>query len=497
MTQAQVQTGYVYPSAGVRILIPLVVSAFMEEASGVPMRDFSDYNIGVSVGSVPAAAFSFSDPKDPSKPLFRARDVLYTTFATAHAMFDRDPRSVMINNVWRDVPTLLGTLAKGWLGKHIMGQVESRRPSESASRYDPSVLEASLLKRFGDRPLSDAQKTFFIIAHGINARSPHLFGHVDHKQFPWTPDVDLHLNKMPLHDDESVVEAILSATAIPGIIGYRKSGRLSDHFMDAGQFSAPSFFALMEDMHDLAETRLKTEHNRSLSARSAFQKVASIGRAKEPPPTLVSRLVYMGVGDDTAFDFDINPAHGIVPQAQNIVRAAGDHVRHFSNTHIEKRFGRISEQHTGQPALRSIDANIVPQTDDERASFPAPDITDGRIQNLMRLMAFGRKVAIDNRDAICDEITLRAKTLEARGTYTPAQAAAVIERVSTYRDASAAAALCDKIVFAQDHAGEVLASEGVSVTQAAEPQAGNGGNGLGWIPAAISNRVASAVFSII
>jgi|GEM_PF-4696894 len=466
--QAQVQTGFVFPSAGVRILIPLVVSAFMEEASGQSMNALSDYNIGVSVGSVPASAFSFSDPIDSENPKFTAREVLYSTFAVAHMMFARDPKQVFTNNVWRDATVMARQFLARGIGKYISGSLELRRPSIESARYDPRILEESILKRFGQNSVSEARKTFFIIAHGLKGGMPHFFGHIDEARYPRSTDIPLHIDNIPLHGDVAVSEAIMSATAIPGMIGYRHIDALAEHFMDSGAFSAPSFGAIMEDMHDLATLKALRDHGQRLSARNMWQKVAGMVHADAPPTPVVSRLVQFGIGDESQLAFDTSNDGGVVNKANDIVRAAGNHVNGFSLAHIKKRFDKASRAQTGLPGLQIIDCNIIPQNDEERATFPSADIVDGRIQNLMRLMAFGRKVAIENRDIIFDEINLRMETLEARGVRTPEQVAAVAQRLDKYRPEAEATALCDRIVFGQDQVQNMLEKEARPATGIAE-----------------------------
>lgn len=282
----------------------------------------------------------------------------------------------------------------------------------------------------------------------------------------------------------------MSATAIPGMIGYRHVDALAEHFMDSGTFSAPSFAAIMEDMHDLATLKALRDHEKRLSARNVWQKVAGMVQTDTSPAPVISRLVQFGVGNESQLAFDTSNDGGIVHKANDIVRAAGNHVSGFSMAHIKKRFDKASRAQTGMPGLQIIDCNIIPQNDEERATFPSADIVDGRIQNLMRLMAFGRKVAIENRTIIFDEINLRMETLAARGLRTPEQVAAVAQRLDKYRSEAEATALCDRIVFGQDQVESMLEKE-------ARPLAADTAEIVRSAPPASPRRMAAGIGSFI
>lgn len=475
--QAQVQTGYIYPSAGVRILIPLVVAAFMEEASGESMFHMADYNIGVSVGSVAAAAFSMSKPEGNSETgANAARDVLLNTFVTAYLMFNRNPGTIMINNVWRDIVMHARTDLKalqpyltGLVGRNVMAFLESRIPREEDTRYDPAILEATLRQKFGDSKISDVRKTFFIIAHGMNDQKPVFFSNLAPDDAARIARKPLFVNRTPVYHDLPITDAIMAATAIPGFIGYRHVGGLERHFMDPGSFAAPSFFSIMRDMHDMASGQSLSDHETRLSARPTWKRVAGALAKAEPLPEVVSRAVYLGIGDESGLGFDASNKRGVVMQAGDIVRAATDHVRSQTFAQIVTRFDDASRRITGAPGFRQIDAGIVPRNPAEEAVFPSADIKDGQLSNLLKLLAFGRHVVMQNTDAICDEICLRLRTLEARGLRTADEVAATILRLQKYRKPEEAAALCDKILVREEEAASLLEQHGVHIPKAIEP----------------------------
>lgn len=477
--QAQVHTGYIYPSAGVRILVPLVVAAFMEEASGESMYDMADYNIGASVGSVAAAAFSMSKLEgNTEKGANAAKDVLLNTFVTAYLMFNRNPGTLMMNNVWRDLVmhartdfTALRPYLTGLLGRNLVSFLESRIPKEEDTRYDPRILEATLRRKFGDAKVGDARKDFFVVAHGMDDQKPVFFSNVVPEDASATAKKPLYLNRIPVHRDISITDAIMAATAIPGVIGYRHLGGLEKHFMDPGSFATPSFFCIMRDMHDVFSGRALAEHEAKLSARPTWKRVAGVLSKPELPPEVVSRAVYLGIGDEAALGFDPSNKRGIITQAADIIRAANDHVRSQAFTQIATRFDDASRRVTGAPGFRIIDSNIVPQTPQEEMVFPSSDIKDGQLSNLLKLLAFGRHVVMQNTDAICDELCLRVRTLEARGLRTSEEAFSIINRIDGFRNPEAAGALCDKILVREEEVAGLFEHHGVQIPKALEPVA--------------------------
>lgn len=452
MTQnAPVQTGMVFPSAGVRILIPLVVAAFMEEASGESLNNFSDYNIGASVGSVPAAAFSLAAN---GAPQFRARDVLYTTFATALAMFSRDPKTMMTNNLRRDVSRMAPDYLHGFVGHGIARHLEHSRPTREAALYDHGLLKDSLHQRFGDTRTVQSQKPFFIIAHEMGDSRAAVFGDINS---PDTPDQSLYLDSVSHYRDVPVKDAIMAATAIAGVIGFYRIEELGKTFMDIGSLAATNYFGLMDDMHDITSQRLKALKP---SAQRAWWKLRGNNQDDQTPP-LVSRMLYMGVGDDKPPAFEDDGDKGMLLMIPELFRNGGDHISGSAAAHIKKKFNHASIAHTNAPALRVVDLPIQPRNAEEAAVFPNNDIKDGQLDNLMRLMAFGRRVVLANREILCDEIILRMKTLEARGLRTPQQVEAVEKRMNIVRGVEAADAVCDQFLFKVDEVAGILQEQGL------------------------------------
>ncbi|MBU6235582.1 MAG: hypothetical protein KGQ41_07035, partial [Alphaproteobacteria bacterium] len=92
--------------------------------------------------------------------------------------------------------------------------------------------------------------------------------------------------------------------------------------------------------------------------------------------------------------------------------------------------------------------------------FPSAVITNGSLDNLLKLMQFGRRVVLKHRDVLADEVILRMNTLVARGDKTPADAGQVIARVNKFRDAEAASELCEGLMLTREQAIALLVSRG-------------------------------------
>lgn len=468
--QVQVQTGFAFPSAGVRILIPLVVAAYIEKLSGISMYHMSDYNAGSSIGVMAAAAFS----RQEAENALLAQQVLQSTFVTAYAMFNRDTSTVALNNLRRDIAAL-GAHTNNRVVKGIISYLERSKPTLEDSRYDPKIMEAVLLANFGAQRVNDIGKAFFAAAHCLNDGRPTLFTNVSASTYPSPPDHPLFMHNIPTHGDVTIVDAVMAATAIPGLIGHWHIESLDNHFMDAGSFAAQSFFCVMRDMHDIAYHQALTAHATKLSARGVFQRLTN----KPPaPPELASRMVLFGIGDEVGIDFDRTNQQGILPQIGSIMKAASDHGRGYAEGQIRTRFDKVSIRTTGSPALRVIDARITPQNDAERSWFPSQNIVDGRFDNLMRLLQFGKHVITENSGVICDEIILRLNELERRGLKTAEEIAAITAHINQYRTPEAATALCASILPSHTDAENLLIAQGLMPQPLPQTQAAND---RGWI----------------
>ncbi len=493
MAQAQVVTGMVFPSAGVRILIPLVVATFMEEASGEAMYHLSDYNIGMSVGGVLSTAFAMTDAA--GKPKFTARDVLLDTYATSAVMFAQDPGRVMINNIRRDLPRIAGAMQSP-LVRTIVGQMAKHMPDLASSRYDHALLGRSLERNFGDGLMNQAGKSNLVLAHNMDRGAPAVFGHIDEAAFPGEgldlsvlPAADADITGgIPLHSDVPITDSLLAATAIPGLIGYRCVDRLKHHFMDAGSLGMPALVNVVEDMHERACN--KAEMGRRArpvnvpAAKTLWQRWFTPDTAPAPivlpEEPVVTRLVMLGIGEEKNIPYDADG--GIAAEAGNILRAASDLVTGSSLVSLRKRFNRASQHAVGLPALQIIDAPIG------AANGPSMDIKDGRADNLARLLAFGRQIAIDHRATITAEIMLRMETLEARGLRSAEQVAAVARKLEAVASEDGAAALCDAFLEKTHDTPHLLAERGFMPAVAADAPRAN----AGWLPALFGGGVKPA-----
>lgn len=465
--QAQVQTFFAFPAGGVRGYISMFIAAYFEKLSGVPIFHLSDINAGDSIGMIAAAAYSRAEAADS----LVGKDVLDDAFVTLYRMFNRDTKDIAIKNALKALPLAEAHAPRAM--RHLLKLAKGYAPAPEDGKYDTSALELVLRQSFQNKRIKDLAKPFFAAAHCISDGLPHIFTNVDVRRLPTPDHASYNLLNVPTHGDVDIVDAIMAGTAIPGFIDYRHIDGLG-RFMDAGSFAAQNFYGVMRDMDIAANEQIKLRHAETLSARNIFQRVT---RKAPPAPSVVSRVVYFGVGDETALDFNVDSRHGAFPQFPDIIAALSNHGRHGTFNQIRARFDKASMKVTGKPALRIIDANIVPKTDAERDAFPSSGVTDGSLDNLLKLSAFAKSIVMQHGSLIADELKLRIEELKNRGTFTEDEAVEALRRIDRGYDPDAVSELCDMIMHRRDDALDLLVQRGVPVTGGlkAEPSSATGG----------------------
>ncbi|USO07377.1 MAG: hypothetical protein H6866_08135 [Rhodospirillales bacterium] len=431
---------------------------------------------------------AFAMTNADGSPRFTARQVLEDTLLTSAVMFARDPGHVMFNNVRRDIPGLLRGSGNSRLVRLIANELEARfTPSHDKARYDHGILGQSLTQHFGDLRMRETAKSNFVLAHNMDDARPSVFGHIDEAAFPGE-GLDLCFaaeheaqddGRLSLHGGARITSALKAATAMPGVIGYYKVPSVERHFMDTGSFGYPTLALLAQDMHTRAENRaarLKTEPAGRWPRIKGLN--ATFGKRAKPPET-VTRLIMLGIGDEKRMGFDRSGMGGVVSEAGTIVRAAADMTKAPSLIGLRNRFNRPSMAATGMPALRSIDTPIVDEAGRPFAGGPSPDITDGRPENLERLLTFGVRLAAANGAMLADELQLRAQTLATRGTISTAQAKDAVLRAEILRQPGGTEALCDQFLTSMRDVGRFIIER--TPTPKAVPEASRG-RLAGWLP---------------
>jgi hypothetical protein len=411
---ANIQTHYVYPSAGVRGIISLFICSYMEEISGRTMYELSDSNTGFSIGCLPAAAFSLNNPDRSLKAI----DILWNMVETSHAIFARDPAEMLAFNILYDALQIFDHdpdqipknakhfFKKTFMGKKILRMAKKHKPDKSDTHYDTKLLENSLKNKFDGLCMSDLEKPCFMIAHAINASEPHLFSNIRALDVWKQNATSFQLNDYTIHDTISIVEAIMAATAIPGLMGYRHVKHLNEAYMDVGPLSFPILPLIMADLHKIAH--------------------AQNGKKQ----SVTSRLIYIGVGDENSKVYDTSNTLGLA-RTGDYFAASTQHVTKLSFSPIHKQFNALSEKIAQAPAVRMIDSSIFPRNDHEKDFFPSISVTDGRAKNIRRLLEFSALVARKNSEIIRFEIALRMKTLRARGVLSEREMNETLERLQS------------------------------------------------------------------
>lgn len=143
---------------GVRGVVPARILQEIEEKTGKPISALFDMVGGTSTGAIIGGSLLVPDPKDPSKPLYSAKDV---------RGFYHD----MASNIFPEI------------------RFKSLRKLSSGALYDPKPLEEELEKTFGNIKMKDMLTSLLIPATDIKNFRPvwitHLKGREDKSEEGW------------------------------------------------------------------------------------------------------------------------------------------------------------------------------------------------------------------------------------------------------------------------------------------------------------------------
>lgn len=453
-SQPEILTGRFFPSACAREPIAIGPAAWMELASGEPLRNLTDWFAGSSIGAAPAFAFANGFP---------GVETYQTTTATNVAIFNRNPSRVFGVNILADMPNFLSGLPETALVKRLMRKGE--KLLSSAARYDAKPLERVLAQRFGDKLIKESPKSVFAFACGVDggAETATLFGHKDPQIFPDSESVDLHFDNQKLvkHNELQIRDAIILASSFVGFLGY---GQHADKtYMDAGTHAISMLGHLMHDLHALAGhgSLAPPAHHGSMFALKRWRTEAS-------KPALLSRLIIHGIGCERNLPFQGVRSGGVASNGMQIVRSTGDLATDMTLAQIRVQFERASQTHLSMPCVRVIDKSLSP-VPGETNTFPSINLLDGTPENMIAQSPFIKACVVENRHKSIDEINLRMRTLHQRGQRSAKEVTDTANRLERYRDARAAAELCDTFLVTSNNLPALLESNGFDPKLAATP----------------------------
>jgi uncharacterized protein len=144
---------------GIRGIIPAMVLAAMEKATGKPVCRLFDLISGTSTGGILALGLTKPDPQNPKKPHYRAEDLIKIYEENGQTIFPRD--------IWHQLHS-------------VWNLVEEK--------YSCDGLEEVLLEYFGDALLSQALVDLVIPSYEIEKRDCFFFKTRKAKATPLTHD---------------------------------------------------------------------------------------------------------------------------------------------------------------------------------------------------------------------------------------------------------------------------------------------------------------------
>lgn len=453
MRQAQVITGKLYPSAGVRILISLAMSAFWERATGMPIRKFSDFTLNGSIGSL-STGYSLDNP-ETGLPGVDSVDMLHTTARTIDRMFQSNPDATLLRNGIRDGirkvrQGLSPFRSYRYSGIDYLAHRLEQRVRKGGTHYDSDVLYAELQRNFGDASMRDCKKSNLIAAIS-ETKGGMWFGDIDEKRFPSAGIEhrnyfkvmrmgEKKTNKFPVYNDVRVAEAIMAATAIPGYMKYYFIEGLQQRFMDAGQYGNGIFADAVEEFQMRAENRLRIDRENKNSFTRTFERLT--GRSIDLEAKPIMRMIVMDIGREDHVQF--GEENGVALEAMNAMNRTGGLVTEGAFVRMTNKYNHLSQAAIGLDAIVRIDRRIRSRPEFKKiagmrnlprlAAMPSTDIRDGRRENVLLMMDHCRREAIQERHKITRESNLRMETLVARGEATTQEADKVarnLERIST------------------------------------------------------------------
>jgi len=131
---------------GIRGIIPALVVAHLEKASGKPACQLFDLMAGTSTGGIIAMGLAAPDPSQPDQPRYRAKDLA--------DLYERHGREIFSRSLWKGITSTGG----------LTDETYSHRPLED-------VLHAY----FGDHTLGECLCPVMATAYDIEARDTLFF----------------------------------------------------------------------------------------------------------------------------------------------------------------------------------------------------------------------------------------------------------------------------------------------------------------------------------
>jgi hypothetical protein len=139
---------------GMRGLIPAHIMAYIENRTGLRMAEMVDVFTGPSTGAILNAGLNVPNPKDPTKPKFRARHMV--------KFYEREGAKIFPPDNFRDFRGLIHdfnnrTMKIGQLNRLFRH-----------GHYDPSYLAGCMKRLYGETKLSDTVKSIIIPVYNID-----------------------------------------------------------------------------------------------------------------------------------------------------------------------------------------------------------------------------------------------------------------------------------------------------------------------------------------
>lgn len=358
-----------FPGGGVWGLKQLVQAEYIEEQTGLSMSDLSDVHISSSIGAVPSNGLLVPHPNDPSRPKFKARDLIKPFKACAEQIFGPDGIDVHYQeNVKHDLRHTMEC------GSSRVNRMAARiLPDRTGKLHKPHDLLGGFLNNYlGDAKVSDLIKSSITQVHHMDAVRRSCFSTLKSDLF----DADLWPEFVIANHggDVAIADAVMATTAAPTVFNrYEIDGK---HYVDFDHIYTPNA-AVQSLMHCL----------RNKPRGFAF----SDTDGTDIKPRVKILRMSCGVLSDVIWDQAVYQNQGPLAMMKDLNGMTSLDQQRTDHGLLQLQYGR--------DCITTIGAS-VPQEALETETTPSSSIFDGNRSNLNKIEGLARAYIETQRERI-------------------------------------------------------------------------------------------------
>lgn len=358
-----------WSGGGVWGLKQLVQAAYIEDQTGMRMADLSDLHISSSIGALAANVLLVRDAQDPSKPKFRANELIEPFQECAEQLFGKDGiQQHYIANVQHDLRKTLQC------GDSRVHRLASRVLSDRTGKlHKPHHILGGFLNNYlGDLTMDDLMKSSITQLHHMDKTTRSCFMALKPDIF----DIDKWADHvLPNHGSNvALKDVIMATTAAPTVFNrYEVDGR---HYVDLDHMYSP-----------LVPVELAMLCMRSRPMGFAFQGDDVAPQGNKVHLTKIS----CGMTHNKKWDQSAYQNHGPLMMMRDLNHNAAIDQQRIDHEMFKLRYGAGN--------LFSIGADVS-HLGTETEDLPSGSPFDGNRSNMRKIIGFAERAVVQQRDQI-------------------------------------------------------------------------------------------------